>query len=235
MALPEQDLTDRKIKAEIYVERAESGDKLNAEERRHAIAWMMVHRPNMQTANMVELFGVTDRTIREDKALARKQVADEVSTDDIGSIVADIRMTYMRFKDRLEKSTKAANPGTAVYLAHLKAIADYEKVYTEMLQSLGILPKNLGSMTKTVFEFKAFSKRGMVDAVPVIEGEVLDDDSTDLPQLTAEEIEARRKLDAEFDMTHKFRLLATSGEKTSDVKNESTGSTDTAQKPPAGS
>lgn len=154
--------------SEILVLRAEQGEKLVADERRDAVAYLTVVRPDMGHMELGRLFQVSDTTIREDKEKIRKRMAEELTSDDIGLVINDIRRSYEHDMVELARSTKACTYGTNNWLAHVKAKRDFEKQYIEMLQSLGFYPKNLGNISKTQFIFKAVvAKGGGVNTVAV--------------------------------------------------------------------
>lgn len=159
----------------------------------------------MTSLEMSELLGAADRTIRDDFAWIKKQIAESIKDEDIGLVIADIRMTYERFVERAEKSLKKCTPGTNVYLQHLKLMMDMQLKIVEALQSLGYYPKNLGNLTSTRYEFKAHvSKDGSVETRPVeafdhlINADKNPDDRGGV----------REALDAEFEMVEPKALPA---------------------------
>lgn len=175
-------------RTETLILRAEKGEKLEANDRRDAVAYLAVVRPDISFLELGRLFQCSDTLIRKDKEIIRKRLAEELSGDDVKLVIHDIRTTYERFMGELESSTRACAAGTANRLNHLKAKMDYQIKFTEMLQSLGFLPKNLGNMTKTSFIYKAVvTKGGGVNVVPV-------ESKKELTKLEAEEIEQTPEL-----------------------------------------
>jgi len=183
------------VHAEQLLKAATKGEKLTTDQRRYAVGYLMATQPEVAVIDMAQTFGVSERTIREDRLIIRRQVADVVRQDDIGLVIADIRLTYERLVDELAKSKKKCEAGTRVYLDHLRAEWDMQKEVIEALQSLGYYPKNLGNMTSTKYEFKAHvTKDGSVDVRPVdmvidVEDakkrEALEAEFIDIPQLPA--------------------------------------------------
>lgn len=135
-------------------------NRLTADERRDALAYLMGVRPDMSNYQLGVLFGVSEGQIRKDKEIVRKRMADEINADDISLVVTDLRRHYENCRIDLARSCKACNDGTAVKLAHIKALWDLDLQMTEALQSLGYLPKNLGNMTKQSFVYKAHVAKG---------------------------------------------------------------------------
>lgn len=150
------------IHAEQLQRRAEKGESLTTEERRHVIAYLL-GKPNEQgrTAvtipEMAKLFNVTERMISVDKAAIRKQVAEELKNDatDVGLIIADLKMAFDKTIRNVEKSAAAASIGGRTYLDHQLALWKLQNEYITRLQDLGILPKELGNMTVEKYEFTA--------------------------------------------------------------------------------
>lgn len=162
-------------RSESLVLRAETlmktGDdeKLEAEERRDAVMYLMGVRPDLNNLDLARIFKVNEKTIRVDKDLIRKRVAEEiVKGDDISLFVSDLRRAFENIKSELAKSTKKCEYGTNTWLAHKKFEWELEQGIIARLQDLGVLPKNLGNLTKTEFIFKAHvAKGGGVNTVPV--------------------------------------------------------------------
>jgi hypothetical protein len=78
-----------------------------------------------------------------------------------GSLVAqDLIQSFNEFCTQLDASCKETTNGTSNKLKHLQAKIDYKLKIIAALQSLGLLPRDLGSMTKTEFIFKAHVAKG---------------------------------------------------------------------------
>ncbi|HXJ89139.1 MAG TPA: hypothetical protein VMS18_20140 [Candidatus Binatia bacterium] len=68
-------------------------------------------------------------------------------------MVKRMRRSYGSARKRINKALEACTPGSNVYLAHLKALADLDSKEREEEQRLGLAPSNLGAAIKTEFVF----------------------------------------------------------------------------------
>jgi hypothetical protein len=143
------------LRSEELLLKAQSGEKLEVDERRDAIAFIMATQPGTSNADMARLFGLSEGMIRKDKDVVRKRASEDISKEDVGLVIGDIRRTYERFISDIEKSLKRCEPGTKTYLDYQKALVDYQLKIVDALQSLGHYPKNLGTMATSKFVFKA--------------------------------------------------------------------------------
>jgi hypothetical protein len=100
---------------------------------------------------------MTDKLAKVDSKAAFSVDAELVAESLIAS--------FDSFCDDLKKSTAATSPGTNAQLNHLKAAMDYRLKMVDALQSLGLIPKNLGNSTKTEFVYRAY-----VDHIPAGKG-----------------------------------------------------------------
>lgn len=150
------------------IEEADGGKKLTTEERRRAVAYLMSTNPSVQNTDMAARFQVSEGTIRKDKEAIRLQMAKEVKEDDIGLVIADILWDFRRQIGVLEESLQATKVGTGERRKHAESIMKLRLSTVAALQDLGYLPKNLGSMTKEIFEYAAVViKDGSVDSRPL--------------------------------------------------------------------
>jgi hypothetical protein len=152
------------------------GRKLTTSERRQCVAYLMATSPDTTNDEMAARFQVSDRTIRMDKKHIRGEKAKLIKEDDIGLVIADILIDYERLINDIEKSSRAAKPGSATYLNHKTAQMDMRLKTTKALQDLGYLPKNLGTMSVDRFEYRAEVDKstGQVTTRPV---SLFDDDT----------------------------------------------------------
>lgn len=148
---------------------ARQGEKLSTADRRHVIAYLMTFgdvtkdtktgdeymAAPMSIAQMAELFQVSDRTVKSDKAAIREEMAKEVKAEDIALILADIRLTFTKVMLNIEKSAGKARLGSRGYLDHQLALARLQTDYVKSMQDLGIYPKELGTINVEKFEFSA--------------------------------------------------------------------------------
>lgn len=148
------------------------GEPLTADERRICIEYFDSDPAQRDKTNveLAKLFGVNEATIRRDKEAIRKRDADEMSKDDIGNVIAELRKKYERYCIELARSKKKAQEGTAVWLQYHNCELKLMLEVIEALQSLGYYPKNLGPMTQNKFVFIAHVARdGAVTTLPVDE------------------------------------------------------------------
>lgn len=164
-------------RAETLVLRAEGmfrlggEDKLNAEDRRDAVQHLMFMRPDLSNVDLSRYFKVDEKTIRQDRDKIRKRLVEDVGDKDIAIVVADLMRSHERLMTELAKSTAKSTVGTATRLAHLKFEQEASHKMIELLQSLGIYPKNLGNLTKTEFIYKAHVAKGGGVSVATISSE----------------------------------------------------------------
>lgn len=203
--------------------------RLTAPERRHVIHFLMATKPDMTNSEMGELFGVSERQIRLDKANIREAKAkflkDEVSKD-ISLVIADIAIDFERQAQDLEKSKAKAKLGSTQYVQHCNAILDMRLKTVKAFQDIGFLPKNLGAMTVEKFEYKAVvNKDGSVNTRSV---EMFDD----------AEVAKRAAIDAEFEEVPRPALPAAPDEQNSETttpESEAVENSDAGNKVDSGS
>lgn len=169
------------------ISRANSGEKLNSVDRRHALAYLTETRPELSNRDMAAMFQVSERVIRMDKALYRERKAKHLKEDlskDLGLVIADIAMDFEQQVLDIEKSKAKAKLGSRSYLDHCKAVLEMRLSTVKAFQDIGYLPKNLGNMTVEKFEYKAtVSKDGAVNTRPV---DMFDSDKNASDTLDAE-------------------------------------------------
>lgn len=145
-------------RCEELLAKAQAGEKLDADTRRDVIQYLMATQPHMTNTDMARLFNLSEGMIRKDKDIVRKRAADDISKEDVGLVIGDIRRTYERFIADIQRclsDKKLCPPGTKTYLDYQRALVDYQLKIVGALQSLGFYPKNLGTMQQTKFVFKS--------------------------------------------------------------------------------
>jgi hypothetical protein len=157
-------------------------EKLETDERRDAVQYLMLMRPDLSNVELGRIFKVGEQTIRNDKELIRKRMAEEVTDKDISLVISDLMRGHELLKVDLAASKKACKKGTPAYLNHLKFEQEAEYKLIELLQSLGVYPKNLGNMTKTEFIYKAHVAKGGAVNVATIQS------SDELKTIEAQEV-----------------------------------------------
>lgn len=155
------------LKAESLLNNG-SDEKLSAPERQDALAVLMSARPDMSNVDLARFFKVNEKSIRTDKEVIRKRLSEELGDRDVALVISDLIHGHNRRMTELAASRKKCAYGTNTWLAHWKAEKDAEKEIIELLQSLGVYPKNLGNLQKTEFVFKAHvAKGGGVNVVSI--------------------------------------------------------------------
>lgn len=149
-------------------------DSLNVEERRDAVQYLMLMRPDLSNVALGRYFKVSEPSIRNDKELIRRRMAEDVTDKDVSIVVSDLMRGHELLMVDLARSKKACSVGTPAYLNHLKFEQEAQFKVIELLQSLGVYPKNLGNLTKTEFVYKAHvSKGGGVNTTAIASEEEL--------------------------------------------------------------
>lgn len=172
------------LTTEALLQEAQDGRKLDAEDRRRVLRYLMYTRPDMSNVDAGELFQVTEATIRKDRKVIREGMAEELRTEDVGLVISDIAFNFRRQLRDLEASKAKCRLGSKEYLAHCVAILKIELDKTKAFQELGYLPKNLGNMTVTNYDYAAIVLKG--DQIETRQLTMFD-------ETTQKEIQARRE------------------------------------------
>jgi hypothetical protein len=199
--------------AQRLITASENGEKkLTASERRHCVQFLAATQPDLTNEEVAEIFKVSERQIRFDRQNIREAKAkflkDEIGRD-IALVIADIAMDYEQQVRDIEKSKAKCPLGSKEYLAHCNSIFEMRLKMVKSFQDIGMLPKNLGSMAVSKFEFKA--EIGRDGSVAVVQSEKYDKDKA-----------AREALEAEFTDVRMPALLP-AHEEIHDLQNVSAG------------
>lgn len=142
--------------AEDILKKAQAGQEVSAKERRHAIAFLMAMEPeNAGTTDLSRLFKVSDRQIRLDKTEIREERSKLISEEDIGLVIADIRISYENASRELYRQAQKAKAGSQVRLNYITAQHKMLLQTVQALSNLGYYPKNLGTQTVNKYEYIA--------------------------------------------------------------------------------
>lgn len=179
------------VTAEKYVELAKSGERLTAVQRRHALQFLKVTEPGLTNDELASLFKVTPRQIRLDRQHLRKAAAQELVEDDVMLVISDMKESIKAQIRLLEKSRGDCRSGSREYLEHCKAIADLELKLNKAFQDLGLMPKNLGTMTVNEYHFEA--RVGLGGHTEVRDVKQFEPDS-DAPDAEFEMVEDQKEL-----------------------------------------
>lgn len=150
------------------LQRAEGGEKLETGDRRRTVAWLITTHPEYNNNEIAAKFSVSEGSIRQDRKAIREAMAKEIKEDDVSLVIADILYDFRRQINDIERSKAKCVLGTTVYLQHCKEAMGLRLRTVESLQTLGYLPKNLGSQTTTEFKYLALVQPdGSVESRPL--------------------------------------------------------------------
>lgn len=169
---------------ERLVEMAEGGEKLSSEDRRRALAYLKVARPELSKVDLAEMFSVSEGQIRKDLRIIVEESTDEMRDQDPATIIAEAVSTLRRQVADIEGAKKSARKGSRDYMQHCVSIADIQFKLLRALQEVGYLPKDASKMAQQLYEYAAVVLKGdNVDTRPIdmFDGE------------TRKTIEARKK------------------------------------------
>lgn len=156
------------LAVENLIHNAETGVKLNASDRRRCVGYLMTTQLGLSNTEMAAKFGVSEKTIRDDKKFVKADLISEMRDEDAGAVAADLAFNFRRQLRDLELSKQACKLGSKEYLAHCNSILDIELKRMRALQDLGLLPKNLGNVSVETFEYAAVVIKGdQIDARPI--------------------------------------------------------------------
>jgi hypothetical protein len=97
----------------------------------------------------ITLWGsMNELTTRSYKAVARR-----VLQEDVDVVVGRLTSTHERHMKMLEDALSVVTPGSKMFLEYVTKLESMENAFTELMQSLSVLPKTLGNSTMTKFEF----------------------------------------------------------------------------------
>lgn len=168
--------------AENLVAQARNGEKLELEDRRHALQYLMFTEPDLSRMELGRLFQVDESTIRHDIKRIKERNAEVVKEDtDVKLIIADLIAARDRALVEIEKAKKAIvdgkkGIGSPNHLNYIKATVELHLRVTEALQNMGWLPKNIGALTVNKHVFKAVVMKGQyIQTVRVEDGKELSD------------------------------------------------------------
>ncbi len=176
-------------RADTLIKKAREGEKLNHVDRRFCVAYLMATAPDESNVSLAALFAVSEKMIRNDKLFIREEKAKFIKEDDIALVIADVALNFDRQIRDLEAGKRVCGvqkngKGTRTYLEFCKSIFKLELDKVDALQNLGYYPRNLGTLTKQTFEYKA--------SVSVMEG------GAPASKLVAQRADKDGTLDAEF-------------------------------------
>lgn len=155
---------------ERLVEMAEGGEKLSSEDRRRALAYLKVARPELSKVDLAEMFSVSESQIRKDLRIIVEETTDELRDQDPSDIIAEAVVTIRRQVTDLEGAKKSAKKGSREFLQCCVSISDIQFKLLKSLQDVGYLPKDASKMAQQLYEYAAVVLKGdNVDSKPLLE------------------------------------------------------------------
>lgn len=145
---------------ERLLQRAESGERLNAEDRRSCIGYLMIAKPHLSNVSLASKFSVSESCIRKDKATIDGQRSREVFEEDAQLVIYRVIDHLDRQVSSLEESKDKCKKGSRDYVLHCKAIAELSEKRLRILQDLGYVPTNIGANQTQQYEYAAIVLKG---------------------------------------------------------------------------
>lgn len=174
------------VSAEVLLDLAKSGQKLDVKERRVVVDHLMRTQPSMTNQEMANDLQVSESMIRVDKNILRKNMAQTLKDEDVGMVIADAVMVYNKQIHDLEViKTTTASEAIKVKCAVMIAKLTEDKI--RLLQSLGLYPENIAQMVISKYSFIAQVDPITSKVQSAIEGEIVRGEQQRLPEQGAEE------------------------------------------------
>lgn len=135
-----------KSPADLYAA-AQKGERLTPKERRSVIAYLDETDQHASNYELARLFQCDEKAIRRDKERLLRRYASHINPKAAIVYVAK----YTKEHDALIRSAKEGlrkqTAGTAAHQQYLRLVSDLEERRIAKLQSIGIVPKELGAQT----------------------------------------------------------------------------------------
>jgi len=124
--------------------------ELSTTERRHALAQLLEAEPATTNAQLATKFGVSTRTITQDRSKIRESEAGEGEAD---SPLAALKRDYQRNQDAVEQGKRSVRLGTRLYMDHCVTAVRLAFAYLASLQRVGVIPRSIGREEITRWDF----------------------------------------------------------------------------------
>lgn len=144
---------------EDLFEAAKLGKKLKPKERLQVVVWLetsgeIQKYPEIQIAN---IFGCRVQAIKRYRQRAKEELAQSITTEQAMNYMADflrsLDLAIKECKDSLTGSNAQKNCG--LHQGYLRLLKELEAEKIEKLQSIGVIPKELGRLTTITEEWVA--------------------------------------------------------------------------------
>jgi hypothetical protein len=195
--------------AEQYIALAKSGEKLDADQRRHAITYLLAKGDGYTNVEFGQMFDVDEKTIRRDMVLIKTaQVEDVRETTDVKLVIADLCAARDRALVEIDKMKKKMRDSgkdmTPLFARLIQMPVEVHLKVTQALQDMGWVPKTLGTMTHR-HHFRAVVNKGVAETRRVDlfddirDGETLEDSLKRQASAQKALVESTDIVDAEFE------------------------------------
>lgn len=117
--------------------------------------------------DLAKLLGCSIANLRKYRQQTREMMAAAISADEAMNYMADFVRAYDILLKRAEEGLNAAKPNTGLHQGYLRIIAELWDNKINKLQSVGVIPKELGRLTSLKEEWIAeASPEGIISVRP---------------------------------------------------------------------
>jgi hypothetical protein len=137
---------------------AQLGHKLKPSERLAVVTWLEGSGEIEQygPAQLAQVFGCKPAAIKKLTRKARQAFAAAITEEDaMAYMVNFLRSTDVLIKECKKMLADANIPGTQLHLGYMRLLMEVETEKIEKLQSIGVIPKELGRLTSVKEEWIA--------------------------------------------------------------------------------
>jgi hypothetical protein len=162
---------------ELY-KQAQQGLKLTPSQRRAVIAHLEEQGEIQSNYELAAIFRVDERVIRRDRTRLLRTNAKAIHPEQALLYIAAYVRSHDQAIAQCRLGLKKAQPGTPTHQMYLKLLSDLEERKASKLQSIGVIPKELGRLAITEEKWIAvFSDEGLASVHP--------DDGVEVKELEA--------------------------------------------------
>jgi hypothetical protein len=137
---------------------ASLGKKLKPKERRDVVLWLEKNGKleNYGEVGLANIFGCKPSAIRDYVRKARRTIALAITEEDAMSYMADFLESCNAIIKECKKALADTNMfGQGLHPVYMRLLKETEAEKIEKLQSIGVIPKELGRMTSVKEEWEA--------------------------------------------------------------------------------
>jgi hypothetical protein len=171
--------------------------KLSVDERREVLRWLdedgrrempdpddpsktiVVTIRSYSNYRLGEVFQVSEKQIRKDRALIRKMAMDALTPEQGLAFVEGFLREHNALIRRAEDGLEACVPGSQTQVMFLRLLSDLRKRHIALLQEVSVVPKELGNLNITEEIWTAEVSRDDVVSVTKTDTPKLLDGGTD--------------------------------------------------------